>query len=694
MKGIRHLYLFVLLLLSQQAGAGNFKTPADSFRSMLRVAKHDTDKVVAMLRLGWELHHNDIDTALILSTNALRLAKETGLELYIASAENNQGLFNYYKGNYQAAIDYLSRSLKRNSALGRHKQIANNFLNLGLVYERMGSQSLALDHYLKALKIREDLKDSVGIAWCYNNVGAIHFNMRNYDLSLRDYHKSLKVFERIWYDDGIGWVNNNIGSVYLIKGMPDSAIPFFEKGLEIYRALGRKSTIAECYSFLGDAYLLKREFGKAEEYLRSALDLALEVGADATVSSAYSLYARYHRLKRDFQLALESSRKALVMAKNIGSVELIRSGYEDLSGIFSDMGRPDSAYYYSQKYIQLQDSIFSERALRQINEMSALYDTEKKQQEIEMLHMESGRQALVNAALGVGAFLMLMVIILGIRSFRQKNKSNKQLQEQNMIIAEKNKNITDSITYSKRIQESILPLEEEMARLFPSYFVLNLPKDIVSGDFYWIAEKDEKKIVCVADCTGHGVPGALMSMLGNNLLNQIVMERGVTYPSDILQYLDMGITSALKQTDAGLSQYDGIDCSLVVAERGGDKVLFAGAVRPLIVFREGKMEEYRSGKVSLGGKPGLLKQFPTLSIDLKGVTELFMFSDGYADQFGGDAKTGKAGKKMMVKNFKLLLERIHTMSLTEQKNELLHFLHTWKREYEQVDDILVIGLKP
>ncbi len=665
-----------------------FNSPADSFRHMLRTAKHDTTRTVAMLKLSWELHHNDLDTALVLTTMALNLARETGELYYIAWAENTHGLYNFYKGNFQASIDYLTRSLKKNQELGKQKQIANNYLNLGLVYERMGSQSLALDHYLKALRIREELKDSVGIAWCYNNIGAIHFNMRNYDLSLINYVKALKMFEKVHFNDGIGWVNNNIGSVYLARGVPDSSIFHFERGLDIYRDLGRKANIAECYNFLADAYLAKREFGKAEEFIRSSLELATEVGATQTIASCHSLFGLYYFTRKDYVRSVESYREAMRIAVNTGNVEIQRTVYQNIAESFRFLNMNDSAYLYSKKFIQIQDSIFSDRALRQINEMSALYETEKKQREIEILQLNSNKQRLVNIGLAVGALLMLIVIGLGVRSFRQKNRSNRILQEQNEIIATKNKHITDSINYSKRIQESILPLDEEMRRIFPEHFVINFPKDIVSGDFYWVAEKGDKKIICVADCTGHGVPGALMSMLGNNLLNQIVMERDITYPSDILQWLDMGITAALKQTDAGLSQYDGIDAALCVFEEDGNKIRFAGAVRPLILFRNGKMEEYRSGKFSVGGKPGHLKQFPTVTIENTKGVEVFLFSDGYADQFGGDK-----GKKMMVRNFKELLQKIQNNSIPQQKEVLITSFNTWRRDFEQVDDILVVGLR-
>ncbi|MCC6691104.1 MAG: SpoIIE family protein phosphatase, partial [Bacteroidia bacterium] len=246
--------------------------------------------------------------------------------------------------------------------------------------------------------------------------------------------------------------------------------------------------------------------------------------------------------------------------------------------------------------------------------------------------------------------------------------------------------------YARKIQDAILPPLKDIYRAFPESFVLYMPRDIVSGDFYWFYEKNNKKIIAVVDCTGHGVPGAFMSMIGHNLLNQIVIENGVSHADEILNLLHKGVQAALKQGQVGVESKDGMDVSLCVIDSKTNELQFAGAYRTLYILNElkaGAIQKITGDKFPIGGSQfDAERSFTPYSLKLYKGDTIYMFTDGFADQFGGDK-----GKKFMVRRFSGLLEGLWQYSMSEQKKKLDEAFNEWKGKNEQVDDVLVIGIK-
>lgn len=260
-----------------------------------------------------------------------------------------------------------------------------------------------------------------------------------------------------------------------------------------------------------------------------------------------------------------------------------------------------------------------------------------------------------------------------------------ELHSTNKKISEANKEITDSINYAKRIQYAILPQQDKIKKALTESFILYRPKDIVSGDFYWFAEIGNKKLLAVADCTGHGVPGAFMSMIGTSLLNRIVNEKKVFSPSEILYELNIGIIEALKQKET--ETRDGMDIALICME--GLIVEYAAANRSLYLIRNSELVEYKPTKSAIGGYyVGEEKKFVNNRIDVQKNDFVYMSTDGYSDQFGGEKN-----KKLTTKNFKNLLVEYSPLSMDDQKIKLDRFLENWKGQQEQIDDVLVIGIK-
>jgi len=266
---------------------------------------------------------------------------------------------------------------------------------------------------------------------------------------------------------------------------------------------------------------------------------------------------------------------------------------------------------------------------------------------------------------------------------------NKSLQKAYLEIEEQKKHIEDSIHYARRIQTAILPPDDYVIRVIPDSFILYMPKDIVSGDFYWLTETKGKTLVAAVDCTGHGVPGAFMSIVGFNQLNYIVNVRGITKPSEILNAMNEGVTKTLRQTRLNTSVRDGMDICLISIDKHKKILEYSGGYNPLYLFHDGEFIKIDADKSAVGGYIGeKLSFFSNNEYNYSEGDMVYLFSDGYADQFGGDDDS-----KFLVKRFKELLMRIHTEPIEEQKLILRQIHEDWKGNTYQVDDILIIGIR-
>jgi serine phosphatase RsbU (regulator of sigma subunit) len=284
--------------------------------------------------------------------------------------------------------------------------------------------------------------------------------------------------------------------------------------------------------------------------------------------------------------------------------------------------------------------------------------------------------------------VLLIAVLLFTRN-KHKQRTNEILQNRNLEVTLQKKEITDSINYAKRIQESILPPHEHWKRMLPNSFIFYRPKDIVSGDFYWIEQRQD--IVCFAavDCTGHGVPGALMSVVGFNLLTQAVNEVGLTRPSDILKHLDAGVTKTLRQSEAGKGVKDGMDLSLCSFNMKTNELQYAGAFNSLYYVRNKQLTEIKADKFPIGvNTDGKVDEYLNHTIQLQSGDSIYLFSDGYADQFGGPK-----GKKFKYNQLKQLFIDISQLPLEDQHLKVEQAFDSWKGNLDQIDDVVIIGVR-
>jgi serine phosphatase RsbU (regulator of sigma subunit) len=288
----------------------------------------------------------------------------------------------------------------------------------------------------------------------------------------------------------------------------------------------------------------------------------------------------------------------------------------------------------------------------------------------------------------IALIIVMALVLVAYRGYIQKKRSALALKDQNEIIEAKNKDILDSITYAKNLQESILPKASEIEKSIPNYMIYFQPRDIVSGDFYWFSENETHTYIAAADCTGHGVPGAFVSMMCYNELNRAVRELQLIEPGEILTAVSRNIITEFKNQHSRYQSNDGMDIALVSINKKTQQITYAGAMNSLVHIREQDLMEIKADRRSIGGGTDLNFEFETHQVDSIKDDVLYLFSDGYQDQFGGEK-----GKKFMSKNFKKLLLEINHLEGAEQALELEKHLVEWRGNYEQLDDILVLGFQ-
>lgn len=634
---------------------------------------------------------------------SLKICEEMMNKKGVANANSNIGSIEEKQGNYGNAMNSHLKSLEIFTEIKDLKGIARAYNNVGIIYSDLGDFEKATSNYLKALKNWEKIGDKKGVANCFNNIGIIYLNQGNYEKCLENYLKSLKLREEIGNKSGIGASFNNIGNVYQNLEKYEDALEYHMKSLKIMQEIGDQQGIARSHNNIGNTYLNQGNYKNALENQLKAVKINETIGDKRGTAIAYSNVGNIYMQQGNFEEAINYNTKSLLLNKKIGYKVGIKDAYYCLSEIYDKKGYFNQALIFRKLYSLTKDTMLNVENSKQIAEMNTKYDSEKKDKElikkdaeINKQLVETEKQNLQRNAFIIGFALVLLLAFFIYNGYHQKKNANELLEEKNSLIEnqkklvdEKNIKITDSINYAKRIQQAILPSREMIEFLIPESFVFFKPKAIVSGDFYWIHPVDDNKVLlAVADCTGHGVPGALMSIMGFNLLEQIVKEHFIQEPAKILNDLSNKITESLRQKDEFGSVKDGMDIALCKIDFQNLELEFSGAHNSLYLIRNGKLNEIKADRRSVGvssSKPGL---FSNHKLKLEKGDCLYIFSDGFADQKGG-----MKNEKFFYKPFRELLIKNHQMEMVEQERILENVISEWKSDKEQIDDMLVIGLR-
>lgn len=701
-------YIFILLLF--QATASSAQTiMIDSLRKVLKSEQDGKTKVNILNKLSDRLETiGNYDSSLLCANLANELASELSYNRGQADALRNIGIICDDEGNYPQALAAHLQAFKINSDLNDLEGMAHNYLNIGNTYLLEENYSKALEYELMALARFEETHDDRGRASVLSNIGSIYYNNENPTKALEYMLKALPILQKLGDNNGTAATLGNIGLAYSQKGNDKEALDYTLKALAINQKVENQNAIAENYSNIGLIYDAENDEPNAMNYNGKALMLYRILGDKNGIANSYGNIGNVERKQKHFAISKLYLDSSLNLSKEIKDNQLIQFSYSALTTLDSAKGDFKMALEDYKNSFIYRDSITNESNTKKIVQAEMNFEFQHKQDSVKaaqekkdvMAEQEKNKQIIIRDFFVIGFVLTLTLAFFIFRGYRQKQKDNititKQKEEvelQKLLVDEKNKNILDSITYAKRIQNALLKDEERVSMHLPDHFILFKPKDIVSGDFYWALEKDDYIYFAAVDCTGHGVPGAFMSMLGVSFLNEITSGNQVPAPAQILDKLRERVLKELGQGEDRENK-DGMDISLLRINLKTRVLEWSGANNPMYMTYENttgmatmKLVEIEPDKQPIGYFP-VMKPFRNHKINAEKDSICYLFTDGFADQFGG-----LKGKKFKYSQFKDLLLSISKKPLPDQKKLLNDTFELWKGNLEQVDDVLIIGIK-
>lgn len=639
--------------------------------------------------------------------------KDQNSEADLATIYHYLGGANYFVGNYKRAHELFFKALEYNIKIKNLKLVGDLYGNISSVYQHMGDTVKAMEYAVKSLEVCKEVDNITCLGTAYHNLANIYFEREEYLKTIEFNLKSLELNKEEGDITGVATSYNNIAGVYFKIEDYNNAMRYYEKALQVYDSLNDLRNIS----------MVKGNIGFTIECMGSP------------------------------RKALDYYKESYEIAKEIAFTSQILFTIESFAVIYDSIGMHELAYNYLDTLRLLEDSFFNEEKYKQIAELEAKYQSNEKENKIKLLSKDAKineeklkRRNLLVVSFGGALALLIFLIFFIWRSYMLKKKSNQLLRQQNWEILEKNeelqqqreeilaqreeielksdylqkayetiehknKNITDSIRYAKKIQNALLTNKEKIESIFRDSFIFHLAKDIVSGDFYWVTKIEDNIVIAAIDCTGHGVPGAFMSIVANNLLNQTIIQENTLETNEILNKLNIGLNKTLHSSNDKERIKDGMDIAICKIDTKSKTISYSGAYNSAYLIRKAKNKEafqnvsklkvHDNDKVDtilielLPDKHPVGKYFADdfksfTSVEIKYEPEdcLYLFSDGFADQFGGIHN-----RKFMYNRFRNLLIDNYLMPAKEQKRELENNFNNWKSKYDQIDDVLVIGLK-
>ncbi|GAB4130710.1 MAG: hypothetical protein Fur0041_00140 [Bacteroidia bacterium] len=683
----------MVIILSHHVVAQD-KHYTDSLEKSLFKEQADTTRIKAYNKLADAYRYSDPGKNIKYAQQAIALSKSTGYVSGLANGYNllAQGYEN--QGHFAKALSFYDSSLTIWKNEKNDVNEAKILLNIANVYNKTADYSTAADYTTRSMKLQEKAGNTFGVAVCKMTLGNIYYGQDDYKTALIHFIGALEMNSKSEKNPVFAAsVYSNIGAILVQKENYDSALVFFKKSYHLFDSLHAKSKMAAMLNNIGDCYYNLDQLDTAEKILQQAFVLNNELNRPDGMAISMRVLGHVYFKKEKYEKARSNYLASLKIGKSFNLKEEILSSYYSLSDVYPKIGKADSGIYYLKQFIALNDSVHGDAQLRKIEQLQQDYEYAKKEQLIKLeqakaeLESESlKRKVIILIAVIIG--ISLLAVLLYYR-FRSKRTMALLLENKNKEILQHQEEITDSINYARRIQESILPPMHVVERLLPDSFILYLPKDIVSGDFYWVEEKDNRVHFAAVDCTGHGVPGALMSVVGFNLLNQAVHESGCSKPADILHHLDFGVNKLLRQSTEENTVKDGMDLALCSYDKAGRTLEYAGVMNPLYHVRNKVLTTYKADKFPIGiNVDGVTDIYTNQLVEIQKGDMVYLFSDGYCDQFGGEK-----GKKFKNQPFRELLIQISEKSPEDQKRILRDEFMKWKGSLEQVDDVLVIGVR-
>jgi serine phosphatase RsbU (regulator of sigma subunit)/Tfp pilus assembly protein PilF len=661
------------------------------------------------------LHENDsaLDHYLI----ALSIFKELTYDSRTAESLHRIASIYFSTSNYKAALQYANEALDLYEIVDDRKTIASLHALLCDIKSILGFKTSAIEDCRKSLILYESLKLAEGKTKLLNSLGKIYLDLKQYQRCEEYFNRALYMAKFEQDSSIIADTYNNLGNVFIGMGEHDKAIQYFTKALNLNLHKGNNLGIGYSYYNLGISFAGTSLYDSALIFLEKSLQFSQQYSDLELQAKNYSEIGKLYAEKRENDLAVDYLMDGVIIAEKLGADPILQNCYFNLANYYDEIGDNENALNYFKLYMLHKDEIFENQSTLKIAEAEALYNLEKKDKQIQLLRsenrikdLEASERNLMNIWLITGLIFVFTTMIILYRQYRMQNRANQILHRQNeaierqkeeiiaqrndiekinQILTEKNNQITDSIQYAKRIQLSLLPDDELLRRYFKNSFILFLPKDIVSGDFYWLKNTNDVMCIAIVDCTGHGVPGAFMTLLANSLLNQATFGDGeYNSPSRLLYVLDEKVKQSLNQHGTTFSTFEGMDMAFCMINLQTRQINYSGAKIPLYYKQNGILQQVIPDRVSIGGNEIQDKKFTDKTILLNKGDSIYLATDGFQDQFGGEK-----GKKYMKLHFRQLIEQVSSLQTDKQKDTLYSKFNEWKGFHQQTDDVLVVGIE-
>jgi len=602
---------------------------------------------------AWALRYKDMNASKEAGEEALQLSKK---QMYLkgqAYANLNLAVGHFLQSENKEALELCSDAMGYFNAHPTESGYAATLTYIGNIYESFGDYETALEHCQKAYQAAEEIEYKEGIGEAQSVLGLIYSRLGDHDQALNAFGEGLRIREELGDQNAVASSLNRIARSYTLKKEYGKALEHYHKSLKIREEFDQKRVIAWTYLGLASTYEAMDALDDAKVFYKKILDNIEQTLDDrCKLQATLGLGRTLYRLKRGKD-ALHCFEDSLALADKLEAKSLHVEAHNALADYYESVSDFEKALHHYKNYRRIREEILNDDTRNRLKNQQIAFAVEKSETEKEI--------------------------------FQLRNVELKSAFEE---IRRKNLEITESIDYASRIQAALLPQNENLGKFFPDHFILYLPRDVVSGDFYWSADIGQKMMFAAADCTGHGVPGALMSMLGISFMNEIVVERRHTNPGEILGILRSEVIKALKQTGSMDEQKEGLDMALCAYDRESGLLEYAGAYNPLYLIRDGDLQVFKADRMPVSYYHGVAESFRTQLIQLNKGDQLYLFSDGYADQVGGPHR-----KKFKYKSFQEFLVQIHHEKMEKQK-ELLHeqFIN-WKGEVDQYDDVVILGIR-
>ncbi|MBS1646605.1 MAG: SpoIIE family protein phosphatase [Bacteroidetes bacterium] len=631
----------------------------DSLRGEISKMKADSNAVIYLDKLSHQYANSNIDAALICSQAAFDKSRYVLSERLSIIAERNLGIIYTRKANYIQAISHLINAVK--------KADKNKYIELS--------------------------------ALCYNAIGNCYALQRQGLAALNFYKKTLQLFSRLGNTKRVAAVLGNIGNIAYQKTEDekiylDTALFYYLQALHYNEINNDTNALISILNRISIVQADLFHFRAAKQYLARVKELLNKKPNTDDLLDYYNCVGRVLSYEKENKKALLYYDSCLTIAQEIGDIIRVSDTYLSISDIGYETGDYQMAYEYFIKHKKIKDSIVNTENFAQASDFQNKYEREKKEQENKLLQQENKQQKLVSYFIVGGLVLALLFsffIFRGLKAQREANqiisKQKEEVYRQKHLVEEKNKEITDSITYAKRIQNAILPNPKKWQTLLPHSFVLYQPKDIVAGDFYWLEETHNYIYLAAADCTGHGVPGAMVSVVCSSALSKAVLEEKQTETHAILDATRRLVLEQLGKSEEKIR--DGMDICLIRINKNNRKhIQYSGANRPLYISNaQGELQELKPDKQPIGQYENE-KPFSQQELTLAENDTLYLLTDGYADQFGGDNNKKFSSKALK----KLMTENAHK-GIEEQRLIFTQSFLSWRSNIEQTDDVTLIGLR-